>query len=396
MQRLGRLTSLAYVVALVQQQQQPQQQQQQPQQQQQQPQQPQQQQQSPKKSSQQQVARLTKCDPTEPVLETTDFGPLFSLLFSSHGSATTTAHPVLMLLLNVYLAPHLGCIQHLDSLSASDFFDLDPSAIFASHLNLRSHCTSAFPLTSAVLEPYLLQTDIDQQQQKRRMLPDIHALTRRPFAILVGSLFPAAAYEGPPKRKKSKTSYSRLDGFSCDLLGEILSYLSFKRVCRMALVSTRFLKASKTLALWETLYLQRFPDMMWSIGAAAAAAAAEEQGECLHCCFCISQRRPLATTTASGSKHCSNPTLQHQWPLLFRDNAIAARKVRLAASNRRSQKGSYKTRVCPYLGCVFVIRSESKEVVSECYCRFSLTDIIRSNHSCCCVFSTDALPKSQQ
>ena len=71
--------------------------------------------------------------------------------------------------------------------------------------------------------------------------------------------------------------------------------------------------------------------------------------------------------------------LQHQWPFLFRDKAMAARKVRLAVSNRRSQKGSYKTRVCPYLGCVFVLRSESKEVVSVLDC-FSNT--LADYHTC--------------
>ena len=338
-QRLGKPESLAYVVAFVQTQ-----------------------------SNQQ----LTNCD-----IETNDFRTMFSLLYGSHGTAATTPHPILQLLLNVYLAPHLGCIQHLDSLKATDLSNLDPSAIFASHLNLRNHCITCFPLTSAVLEPYLFPTDIDeqqvQQQQKRRMIPDIHTLTRRPFAILVRSLLPDATGDEPPKRKKSKSNCSRLDGFSCDLVSEILSYLSFKRVCRMALVSTRFLKASKALALWETLYLQKFPDVLWSIGPdAVKEQEMVEPGECLHCCRVTQRQRPSSTTSANGNKYCNNPMLQHQWPVLFRDKAIAARKVRLAASNRRPQKGNYKSRVCPYLGCVFVLRSESKEVVSVWYyCRIT-------------------------
>ena len=69
-------------------------------------------------------------------------------------------------------------------------------------------------------------------------------------------------YKGQ-KIKKCKDDGMDVSLFSSDILIQILSFLSFKRICRMATLSSRISNASQEHSLWEILYKKKFKNFIF-------------------------------------------------------------------------------------------------------------------------------------
>ena len=104
-----------------------------------------------------------------------------------------------------------------------------------------------------------------------------------------------------------------LDVFSNDILIQVLSYLSFKRVCYMGYVSKRLLNASREEVLWEAIYKRKFPNLAFP----NVMPYKEKVDKIPECEECLSYSMSKAIGKIKKRKPCKYSRRKHSWYLLF-------------------------------------------------------------------------------
>jgi hypothetical protein len=242
-----------------------------------------------------------------------------------------TIHPAMSIIMNTFFIPQI-CVHCCDQGVISDLCEehsiglLDPSEDFSSLvlpniLQLLPCCKSA--LTFIFQSP---DTNINQGNKGKRyvsengsFLPNIHTLGKIEFARLTTQLASRIkerlhgendCYDDNGERvtinlKKKRMSYATgvdLSIFSSDILIHILSFMSFKRVSRMACVSSAFSSASKESSLWEGLYRSKYRNMKFE----SYLSLNEIESEVIQCGSCtvltLKAKRIKKTETCPNSR----------------------------------------------------------------------------------------------
>jgi hypothetical protein len=156
-----------------------------------------------------------------------------------------------------------------------------------------------------------------EEKKEATLLPDLRNLGHTDFRRLANRL--GSRYENGMKNAQShsdlhiSTDCMPLDSFSNDVLIQILSYLSFKRVCYMGYVSSRFLNASKEEVLWELLYKRKFPNLAF----ANEFPYKEKLDKIPDCDECFYYMLYRTNGKVRKRKPCTYRRRKHSWFVLF-------------------------------------------------------------------------------
>ena len=201
------------------------------------------------------------------------------------------SHPALSIIVNYFLMPHIGS-QNSDKLTikkyCNNFFyeSIDPQKDFSS-LNLQNFL-NYLPSVKNVLQNIFQTSDIHDRKQaekeKKEFLPDMNSLNKINFHRLVRQLndrinenenengdennqcenkMTYLIHNGKKIQKFSEEYGMDLSLLGTDVLIHVLSFLSFKRICRLSCASSSFLNASKDDSLWEILYRRKFRNLIF-------------------------------------------------------------------------------------------------------------------------------------
>ena len=236
------------------------------------------------------------------------------------------AHRAVLIVMKVYFMPHLGT-QDCDKTQlkflcdeckksyvdpASDFSIMDMQKIF-----------ELLPGGKPVFCHYYLSFELssfhkdNDEKKKSKLLPDLVSLGHRDFRRLANRL--GSRYETGNRNGKHhndlhiSTDCMPLDVFSNDILIQVLSYLSFKRVCYMGYVSKRLLNASKEEVLWEAIYKRKFPNLVFP----NIMQYGEKVDKIPECEECLSFSTSIAIGKIKKRKPCKYSRRKHSWYLLF-------------------------------------------------------------------------------
>ena len=236
------------------------------------------------------------------------------------------AHRAVLIVMNVYFMPHLGT-QDCDKTQlkflcdeckksyvdpASDFSKMDMQKIFELLPGGKPvFCHYYLPLESSSFHKE------NDEKKKSKLLPDLVSLGHRDFRRLANRL--GSRYETGNRNGKHhndlhiSTDCMPLDVFSNDILIQVLSYLSFKRVCYMGYVSKRLLNASKEEVLWEAIYRRKFPNLAFP----NVMPYDEKVDKIPECEECLHFRMSIGIGKMKKRKPCKYSRTKHFWYLLF-------------------------------------------------------------------------------
>ena len=199
---------------------------------------------------------------------------------------SSLSHPAISILINYFFMPHIGS-QNYDKLIIKKyynniFFDsVDPQKDF-SILNLQfflNYLPSVKNILNNLFEcENIFYKNKEEKNRKSCFLPDIHSMNRIDFNRLINQLNSRfndneknidecetsyLIYNGKKIQKISNQNGMDLSLFGIDILVHILSFLSFKRICRLSCASSSFSSASKEHSLWEILYRRKFRNLLF-------------------------------------------------------------------------------------------------------------------------------------
>ena len=227
------------------------------------------------------------------------------------------SHPAILIVMNVFFMPHIGSrdfdkppmLIHCTNVSQAA---VDPSSDF-SVLNL-SKILDLLPSGRSAVDQYFVLSN-------STILPNLHNLNRADFRRFSKKL--AVRFgEGPKKEKVlnrllESAAGKDLSSFSRDVLVHILSFMSFKRVCRMACVSSGILNASKEESLWEIFYKRKFRNYSFESCVSTHCHLLHERT--LNCDQCYkSTSVPSTLSKATRNKPCHYNNRRHSWRALFK------------------------------------------------------------------------------
>ena len=238
-----------------------------------------------------------------------------------HSKSLLICHPAILIVMNVFFMPHLGSrdfdkppmLIHCTNVSHAT---VDPSSDF-SVLNL-SRILDLLPSGRVAVNQYFVLSN-------STILPNLHNLNRVDFRRFSRKL---AVRFGEVPRKKKEKMYNReqhqesaagkdLSSFSRDVLVHILSYMSFKRVCRMACVSSGVSNAAREESLWEIFYKRKFRNYSFESCVPVHCDLLHERT--LNCDQChISTSVSLTPSKEKKKKPCHYDCRRHSWRVLFK------------------------------------------------------------------------------
>lgn len=242
------------------------------------------------------------------------------------------AHPAVEIIMDVFFMPYIGTEEcdkasmrtlcgycsRLQTDPKNDFLPLDLSNIFDS-----------LPFSSSTLGHFFGPSENSKLRKDKdsvsNLFPNLRYLSNSDFGRLSRQL--ASRLEVSLKTEERTQSHSEgrlsadgkdLSTFSKDVLVQILSFLSFKRVCRMACVSSCVSEASKEPSLWEILYKRKFRNFLFEIYDLEDSMTAV-----LDCNECVGLK-PSASKSGTKKKlqqkrkPCHFDCRRHSWLDLFK------------------------------------------------------------------------------
>ena len=253
------------------------------------------------------------------------------------------AHPAIEIIMDVFFMPYIGT-EDCDKASMRTLcaycsrLQIDPQDDF-SPLNL-SNIFDSLPFSSATLGYLFVPTESSKLRRDKdsaaHLLPNLRYLSNSDFCRLSRQLasrleVSLKAKEHTSSRGEGRVSADGMDlsTFSKDILVQILSFLSFKRVCRMACVSSGVSEASKETSLWEILYKRKFRNFIFEN--CTVKESVQSMMEVQDCKECVglkpSASRGGTKKQKQKQKPCHLDCRRHCWMGLFQVTATVRPNV---------------------------------------------------------------------
>jgi F-box domain len=254
---------------------------------------------------------------------------------------TLVAHPAVEIIMGVFFMPYIGT-EDCNKASMRTLcthcsrLQIDPKDDFLP-LNL-SNIFDSLPFSSATLGYLFVPTESSKLRRDKdsaaHLLPNLRYLSNSDFCRLSRQLASRLEVSLREEELTSSRSEGRMSGdgmdlstFSKDVLVQILSFLSFKRVCRMACVSSGVSEASKETSLWEILYKRKFRNFIFENY--VIKESAQSMMAVLDCEECIGLK-PSASRRGikkRKQKACHFDCRRHSWMDLFQVSTTATTRL---------------------------------------------------------------------
>jgi F-box domain len=254
------------------------------------------------------------------------------------------AHPAIEIVMDVFFMPYIGT-EDCDKVSMRTLcthcsrLQIDPKDDFLP-LNL-SNIFDSLPFSSATLGYLFVPTESSESRREKdstaHLLPNLRYLSNSDFCRLSRQLasrleISLIAEERTTSRIEGRVSADGMDlsTFSKDVLVQILSFLSFKRVCRMACVSSGVSEASKETSLWEILYKRKFRNFVFENY--VLKESAQSMMTVPDCKECVGLKPSASRRGTKKQKPCHFDCRRHSWMDLFQVNTTTTTRPDICKS----------------------------------------------------------------